>query len=239
MNPPACGFDATTDYWQHIVAADALRVPLEPPYQRAYPARLPDGRYLVLPLRGMPSQPERCVASLIANQASTEVVSTLASFMAERVRSLAFDAIVGLPTLGLTFAPLIAQALGHSRYVPLGYSRKYWYREELSVPVSSITTPGVGKLLYADPNLMPLLAGQRVLVVDDAVSSGTTMGAGLRLLQRCGATVVGVAVAMRQGHQWRDLVRDASGEPIAVFAAFDSPRMVRTPLGWVPEEATA
>jgi predicted amidohydrolase len=96
-------------------------------------------------------------------------------------------------------------------------------------------TPGKGKLLYVDPNQLPLLAGRRVLVVDDAVSSETTMVSGLRLLERCGAEVVAIAVAMRQGTQWRDKLRNAAGQAIPVVAALDSPRMVRTPAGWVPE----
>lgn len=237
------GFDATTDYWQALHSADDLvqaGVPLQPPYARSYPARLPDGRYLLLPLRGVPtadgSAPTRCVASLIANQASLNVVQALATHMAEAARTHAFDVIVGLPTLGLAFAPLLAAHLGHNRYVPLGYSRKYWYREALSEPVSSITTPGQGKRLYIDPNQLPLLVGQRVLVVDDAVSSGTTMQAGLRLLERCGADVVAVAVAMRQGQQWRSALRRADGSAVPVVAAYDCPRMVRRADGWWPQD---
>ena len=144
------GFDATTDYWQAIFTEAELSQSPLPPYAKSYPARLPDGRYLLLPLRGMPtadgSAPDRCVASLIANQASMEVVEQLALHMAQAAGAYDFDAVIGLPTLGLAFAPLVARRLGHSRYVPLGYSRKYWYRDELSEPVSSITTPGKGKL---------------------------------------------------------------------------------------------
>jgi len=231
------GFDATTGYWQHTVSAAGLTAPLQPPYATCYPARLPDGRYLVLPLRGMPSTPDRCVASLIANQASLEVVEQLALHMAEAARAHGFEVVVGLPTLGLAFAPLVARHLGHHRYVPLGYSRKYWYREELSEPVSSITTPGKGKRLYVDPNQLPLITGKRVLVVDDAVSSGSTMASGLHLLARCGAEVAAVAVAMRQGTQWQDRLRRADGSAIPVVAAFDSPRMVRRAQGWWPEAA--
>ena len=236
------GFDATTDYWQRTVSEAELAQSTQPPYARSYPARLPDGRYLVLPLRGMPtadgSEPDRCVASLIANQASMDVVEQLALHMAEGARALDFDVIVGLPTLGLAFAPLVARHLGHSRYVPLGYSRKYWYREELSEPVSSITTPGKGKLLYVDPNQLPLISGQRVLVVDDAVSSGTTMVSGLQLLQRCGAHVVAIAVAMRQGHQWQQRLRRADGSAIPVVGAYDCPRMEKRADGWWPEAAS-
>ena len=138
-------------------------------------------------------------------------------------------------TLGLAFAPLVARHLGHSRYVPLGYSRKYWYRDELSEPVSSITTPGKGKLLYVDPNQLSLIAGKRVLVVDDAVSSGTTMVSGLNLLARCGAEVAAIAVAMRQGTQWQQKLVRADGSPIPVVGAYDCPRMERRADGWWPE----
>ena len=235
------GFDATTDYWQAVVTADQLGQSPLPPYARSYPARLPDGRYLVLPLRGMPmadgSAPDRCVASLIANQAAIGVVEQLAQHMADAAQAHAFDVVVGLPTLGLAFAPLVAQRLGHSRYVPLGYSRKYWYRDELSEPVSSITTPGKGKLLYIDPNQLSLLQGQRVLVVDDAVSSGTTMVSGLALLQRCGAEVSAIAVAMRQGTQWQSKLLRVDGSRIPVVGAFDCPRMERRADGWWPESA--
>ena len=234
------GFDATTDYWQRTVSAAELTQSTEPPYARSYPARLPDGRYLVLPLRGMPTAdgmpPDRCVASLIANQASITVVEELAAHIAEGATTHAFDVIVGLPTLGLAFAPLVAKQLGLSRFVPLGYSRKYWYREELAEPVSSITTPGKGKLLYVDPNQLALIAGKRVLVVDDAVSSGSTMVSGIRLLERCGAEVAAIAVAMRQGKQWQQVLRRADGSAIPVVGAYDCPRMVRRFDGWWPED---
>lgn len=233
------GFDATTDYWQAIVTEAELSQSPLPPYAKSYPARLPDGRYLLLPLRGMPtadgSAPDRCVASLIANQASMEVVEQLALHMAQGAGAHDFDVVIGLPTLGLAFAPLVARHLGHSRYVPLGYSRKYWYRDELSEPVSSITTPGKGKLLYIDPNQLGLIAGKRVLVVDDAVSSGTTMVSGLKLLERCGAEVAAIAVAMRQGTQWRQKLVRADGSAIPVVAAYDCPRMERRADGWWPE----
>ena len=233
------GFDATTDYWQTTVTeAELAQSPL-PPYASSYPAKLPDGRYLLLPLRGMPttdgSAPDRCVASLIANQASMDVTEQLALHMANAAKVHDFDVVIGLPTLGLACAPLVARHLGHSRYVPLGYSRKYWYRDELSEPVSSITTPGKGKLLYVDPNQLSLIAGKRVLVVDDAVSSGTTMVSGLNLLARCGAEVAAIAVAMRQGTQWQQKLVRADGSPIPVVGAYDCPRMERRADGWWPE----
>lgn len=233
--PPSHGFDGTQGYWQALLAADALDMPLDGPYRRGYPARLPDGRYLVLPLRGVPRDPDRCVASLIANHASFPVIDALCGFMADAARPLAADCVVGLPTLGLAFAPQVARTLGFSRYVPFGYSRKYWYRDDLAVPVSSLTSPGASKMLYVDPNLAGSLRGARVLVVDDAVSTGQTMQAALALLARCGAEVAGIAVAMRQGTRWRKVLVDQAGQPLPVVAALDSPRLRRVADGWVPE----
>jgi adenine/guanine phosphoribosyltransferase-like PRPP-binding protein len=227
-------FGATTGYWQQVLPADTPGLATEPPYVRNYPATLADGRRLLLPLRAAPGDPDACVASLIANQASFDTIEALAQCMADASRHFQADAVVGLPTLGLAFAPRVSQLLGFDRFIPFGYSRKYWYQDALSVPVRSLTTPGAGKLLYCDPNLSVLLRGRKVLLVDDAVSTGQTMQSALVLLERCGAQVTAIAVAMRQGVAWREQVRQADGTPIEVVAAFDSPRMRKVPGGWAP-----
>ncbi|MFC7207125.1 phosphoribosyltransferase [Comamonas endophytica] len=180
LQPASPDFDATTGYWQRILSANELAQSTSPPYQRSYPARLRDGRYLLLPLRGLPGDATRCMTSLVANQAALEVVQALTQAMVEQARDFPVDAVVGLPTLGLSFAPAVARGLGHARFVPLGFSRKYWYRDELSEPVRSISSPGQDKRLYLDPHQASLLDGRRVLVVDDTVSTGATMLSALR-----------------------------------------------------------
>ena len=154
--------EPTTGYWQDLTPEIPARFSATPPYRFGYPVTLPCGRILVLPLRRLPDG-DRAVASLIANQASNLVVAALADHMATQAR--AFDAaiIVGLPTLGLAFASLVAERLGQPRYVPLGYSRKFWYDDALSEPVTSITSPEAGKKLRLDPNLLPLIEGRRVV----------------------------------------------------------------------------
>jgi hypothetical protein len=131
----------TTSYWQRLLDSGPGAKAPQPPYRFDYPVRLPDGRVLLLPLRELP-EGGRAVATLIANQASFGVVSALAEHMAALGRSAGIDIIVGLPTLGLAFAPLVAERLGHERFAPLGYSRKFWYQDALSEPVFSITSPG-------------------------------------------------------------------------------------------------
>jgi adenine/guanine phosphoribosyltransferase-like PRPP-binding protein len=226
--------EPTTGYWQELTAAIPPRFPASPPFRFGYPVRLPCGRVLVLPLRALPGG-NRAVASLIANQASTIVVAALADHMAAQARAFDAEIVVGLPTLGLAFASLVTERLGQSRYVPLGYSRKYWYDDALSEPVSSITSPEAGKQLRLDPNLRPLLESRRVVLIDDAVSTGVTAVAAVRLLQKIGVDVTGMVVAMKQTNRWEAAVAML---PLAVRAVYGCPLFERSDAGWMPLAGT-
>jgi adenine/guanine phosphoribosyltransferase-like PRPP-binding protein len=153
--------------------------------------------------------------------------------MATQARALDAEVVVGLPTLGLAFASLVAERLGQPRYVPLGYSRKFWYDDTLSEPVTSITSPEAGKLLRLDPNLLPLIKGRRVVLVDDAISTGTTAVASVRLLQKIGIDVAGMVIAMKQTNRWEAAVAALSA-PLSVRAVFGCPLFQRSDTGWLP-----
>jgi adenine/guanine phosphoribosyltransferase-like PRPP-binding protein len=223
--------EATTGYWQRILEAGEVERP-DPPWRFGYPARLPDGRVLMLPIRQMPSEPAHAVASLILNQASLQVADALGAMLAQRVEPYAAELLVGLPTLGLVLAPIVAGALGHGRYVPLGTSRKFWYDEALSIAVHSITSPVPGRRLYLDPNQRRLLEGKRLVLVDDAVSTGTTLQAAWDLLESLGGQVVACGVAMRQGARWVE--RLGVARAARVVGVFESPLLAALPGGWVP-----
>ncbi len=158
------------------------------------------------------------------------MVGALADAVAAKLLRFAPDIVVGLPTLGLTLASAVAERLGHDRYVPFGISRKFWYDEALSVPLSSITTPEQSKRLYLDPRLLPLLEGRRVSLVDDVISSGKSILAGLRLLQLLSITPVVVGAAMLQTERWRaPVAAQWTGE---VIGAFNTPLLERTGAFW-------
>lgn len=180
-----------SDPWQQF---ETEPVP-GPPFGDRYPARMPDGRVLHLPIRPIG------VAGLIATQASFPVVHALVGWMAQASAPLGAGMILGLPTLGHVFAPLLAERLGHANWVAAGYSRKLWYEERLSVPMRSITTTAERRL-WLDPRMLPRLAGQRVLLVDDVISSGASARAGLALLAAAGIRPVGLCVAMVQTRAW-------------------------------------
>jgi adenine/guanine phosphoribosyltransferase-like PRPP-binding protein len=224
--------EPTTGYWQELTADVPSRFSVAPPHRFGYPVRLPDGRLLVLPLRQLPTD-DLAVASFIANQASHPVLAVLADHMAALARSFEAEIVVGLPTLGLVFASLVASRLGQPRYVPLGYSRKFWYDDALSEPVSSITSPDLDKRLRFDPNLLPLIEGRRVTVVDDAISTGATAVAAVRLLHRIGAEIAGMVVAMKQTRRWETAVTTLPVR-LPLRAVFGCPLFRRGEDGWWP-----
>lgn len=217
------------DYWQTIHPPGSF----DPagPHRDSYPASLPDGGQMLLPIRPL-ADGRHGIASLIINQASFDVLDALAASLAERLSPFRPDVIVGLPTLGLTLASAVAQKLGHTRYVPFGTSRKFWYLDELSVPMSSITTPHQQKRLFADPRMLPLLKGRRVVLVDDVMSSGTSMVAGLNLLATLDIEPVALAVAMLQTERWRSaLCACGEGWPEKTRSVIATPLLERDSEG--------
>ena len=217
------------DFWQELHAPGSF----DPTEARPdfHVAELPDGRQLRLPIRVL-ADGEHALASLIVNQASFAVQDALAEALAARIAAHDVDVVAGLPTLGLTLASAVARALGHPRYVPLGTSRKFWYRDELSVALSSITTPNQEKRLYVDPRMLPLLEGKRVALIDDVISSGASIVSGLSLLASCGIEPVVIGAAMLQSDRWRDRV-DMEGKAWSgrIVGVFSTPILERSENG--------
>lgn len=231
MSAPHC-------YWQTLEAPGTHDT--DPPlgFIDSYPVTLDDGRQLLLPLRELPAPDTgHAVASLILNQASFDVQDALGAALAELIAPHSPDVVIGVPTLGLPLAGIVARRLGHQRLIALGNSRKFWYDDELSAPLSSITTPNQTKRVFLDPRLLPLVTGVRVAVVDDVISSGASMAAVLSLLQSAGVQVEVIGAAMLQSEVWRGtLARAWAGATPPIVAPLRSPFLARTPTGsWLPE----
>ena len=213
------------EYWQDFLPPRHAGAAESDVWTDQIEAAMPDGSRLVLPLRNLG---EFAVAGLIANQASFAVFDRLTGWLAELARRFAPDVVVGLPTLGHVFGVGVARALGHANWVAPGTSRKFWYDEALSVPLASITSPGAGRRMWLDPRLLPRLRGRRVLLVDDVVSTGTSLRAGLAMLAAAGVEPVGIGAAMLQGDRWRAALPTG----LTLSAVFATPLLARVPGGW-------
>jgi adenine/guanine phosphoribosyltransferase-like PRPP-binding protein len=135
----------------------------------------------------------------------------------------------------LDYARWVARDLGFPHYVALGNSRKFWYSDELSVPVHSVTSPGANKRLYLDPMLVERVAGKRILIIDDVINTGGSAAAAIALLQRAGARVIGLCVILIEGDAWKEPLTAFSADwPGRVRGLGQIPMFNRTDGGWVP-----
>ena len=193
---------------------------------------MPDGRILCLPIRALAGT-KNGIASLILNQSSFEVEAVLADFLAGLLKPSKPDVIVGMPTLGLSLARLVAMRLGQTRYIALGTSRKFWYDDALSVPVSSITSPNTSKRLYADPRMLPLLTNRRVCLIDDVISSGSSILAALELLTKISVQPVSIGAAMLQTQRWMAKLSENYQTPAnPICAPLVIPLLEVSDFGW-------
>lgn len=217
------------DFWQTLFSPGEIDEGVLPG-GAGYAATLPDRRRVVLPIRVLPGNGDRAVASLIVNQASFAVLDALADALADALRPLEPEVVVAVPTLGLPLAEGVARRLGHARKVALGTSRKFWYDDTLSEPLKSITTPDQAKRIYVDPRMLPLLRNRRIAIVDDVISTGASMTSVLRLMKKAGLAPVAIGAAMLQGETWREKLAGETGCP--VFGVLSTPILNRSGDCW-------
>jgi len=122
--------------------------------------------------------------------------------LARRFASLKPDIVVGSATLGIPVAIEVSRHLRLDRYLILQKSLKFSLADALSEEVKSVTTPLPQRLLL-DRKSISVIQGKRVLVVDDVVTSGSSIAAAIRLLRRAGANVIGAGVILTEGNAWR------------------------------------
>jgi len=113
---------------------------------------------------------------------SGAAVAVLAQCYADAIvdSGIAFDMLYGPAYKGIPLATAIAMSLArdHDIDVPFAYNRK------------EAKDHGEGGMLVGAP-----LAG-RVLIVDDVITAGTSVGESLSIIAAAGATAAGVAIAL-------------------------------------------
>lgn len=203
--------------------ADAPPVAHTPSFTARYAVPLSDGCHLSLPLTPLPGG-ENAVALLMSNQTSFLVEKNIVQRMTQIARAAAPEAVVGIPTLGLTYARPVAEAIGHADFVALGHSRKFWYDDALSEAVVSSTSPDQSKRIYLDPALLERIRGRRVVIIDDVLNTGATMASALKVLEKARASISAIVVVLTEGWEWH-----------RTLAVLDPsfPRLVQ-PLGHIP-----
>ncbi|MCP1675057.1 adenine phosphoribosyltransferase [Natronocella acetinitrilica] len=132
----------------------------------------------------------------------TELVEAAATGLCRRIAGLDPDLIVTPEAKSIPLAHAMSVQSGHP-YVVLRKSYKSYMGDALQSRTVSITT-GSTQTLYLDEKDRRLLAGRRVLLVDDVVSTGSTLEGMRSLMEQAHAEVVGVAAICTEGEQAMD-----------------------------------
>jgi len=136
----------------------------------------------------------------------TEVVEAAATHLARRMPVQAEALVV---------PEVKAVPLGHALsrqselpYVVVRKERKPYMVNCLQTDVVSITT-GIQQTLYIDGKDRTLLQGKNVVLVDDVVSTGSTLRGMRTLMQKATATVAGEMAVFTEGDEskWKHVIR--------------------------------
>ena len=157
------------------------------------------------------------LALLITVDMGVEFMRRAGEELADLLRPYEVDIVATVATMGIPVAIEVTRALGLDQYVILHKTPKIHLANAVSEPVRSITTNADQRLLF-DRARISDVAGQRVAIVDDVISTGASTGAALRLLRRVGADVVAIGTLVTEASLWQT----ALGEDAARVHALGS-----------------
>lgn len=135
----------------------------------------------------------------------TYVVKAAAAALAERIRDIRADVLL---TAEAKSMPLVYEmsALMGLPYIVLRKTYKSYMGDALSAQTTSITT-GNHQTLFLDEKDIPKLTGKRVLIVDDVVSTGSTLIGMRKIVDEAQGEVAAVAAVFTEGDQdWSEVI---------------------------------
>ena len=147
------------------------------------------------------------LALLITVELGVSFMATAAAELAEVLRPFEIDVVATVATMGIPVAVEVTKALGLDQYVVLHKTPKIHLSNAVSEPVRSITTAQEQRVLF-DRERISMVAGKRVAIVDDVISTGASIGAALRLLRSVGAEVVAIGALVSEASLWRNSLGD-------------------------------
>ena len=136
----------------------------------------------------------------------TELVQACAKELAQKLSDIHYDLLVTAEAKSIPLAHALSVET-KKPYVVLRKSYKPYMGEAISAETLSITT-GQPQTLILDEKDIELVKGNNVLIVDDVISTGSTLQ-GMRLvLDKAGASVSAQAAIFTEGDraQWSNII---------------------------------
>lgn len=136
----------------------------------------------------------------------TELVQACAAALAEKLAGVDYDLLLTAEAKSIPIAHALAVET-NKPYVVLRKIYKPYMGDALKTETLSITT-GEPQYLYLDEKDRDLMEGRKVVVVDDVISTGSTLQGMRMLVQKSGGQVVAEAAIFTEGERakWRDII---------------------------------
>ena len=126
----------------------------------------------------------------------TEIVKKTAPMIAKKLPEV--DFVVTAEAKGIPLAYEISKILNLNEYIVARKSIKAYMEEPIEVEVNSITTTNSQKL-YLNNQDANKIRGKKVALIDDVISTGQSLKALERLVEKAGANVVAKAAILAEG----------------------------------------
>lgn len=137
----------------------------------------------------------------------TELTEVSAGELAKKLEAIAYDVLVTAEAKSIPLVYALSVAT-HKPYVVLRKQYKSYMGEAISTETHSITT-GQPQTLYLDEKDRKVLDGKRVVLVDDVISTGSTLNGMKTLMDRANAQVVAQAAICTEGNdpaEWENVI---------------------------------
>ncbi len=136
----------------------------------------------------------------------TELVEACAGALAEKLEDVSYDVLVTAEAKSIPLAHALSVATGKP-YVILRKSYKPYMGDALQSETLSITT-GEPQTLYLDEKDRDLIKGKKVIIVDDVISTGSTLQGMRMILEKAGAEITAEAAILTEGERakWSDII---------------------------------
>jgi adenine phosphoribosyltransferase len=136
----------------------------------------------------------------------TELVRAAAGALSDRIDALDADVLVTAETTSIPLVHELSTRLDVP-YVVLRKQYRPYMGDALAVETHSITT-GAPQTLYLDEKDRGLLDGNRVVLVDDVISTGSTLEAMRKVVEEAGGTTVAETAVFTEGDKakWSDVI---------------------------------
>ena len=126
----------------------------------------------------------------------TEIVRKTAPIIAKKLPEV--DFIITAEAKGIPLAYEISKILNLNEYIVARKSVKAYMEEPIKVEVNSITTTNSQKL-YLNNQDANKIKGKKVALIDDVISTGQSLKALEKLVEKAGANVVAKAAILAEG----------------------------------------